>query len=152
MSGEVTIRRAASGDAEALAGFNVAMAWETEHKHLDRVTVVRGVRAVLTNPEHGFYVVAIVEDEAVASLLVTYEWSDWRCGLFWWIQSVYVQPPCRRRGIFRRLHTFVRDEASRTPEVCGLRLYVDDANHAAQQVYTVLGMRRTPYLLYEQPL
>ncbi|MBN1361910.1 MAG: GNAT family N-acetyltransferase [Sedimentisphaerales bacterium] len=150
MTEEVTLRKGELRDADTLAAFNVAMAWETERKHLDPEVVGRGVRAVLAQPERGFYVVAVAEGEVVGALLVTYEWSDWRCGQFWWVQSVYVQPPFRRRGIFRRLHAFVGEEASHNSQVCGLRLYVEDNNGAAQQVYTALGMRRTPYHVYEQ--
>lgn len=152
MTDEVVIRKGDPGDAETLTEFNVAMAWETEHKRLDPATVARGVRAVLASADYGFYAVAVAADRVVGSLLVTYEWSDWRCGLFWWVQSVYVRPELRRRGIFTKLHAFVRDEAARTPRVCGLRLYVEDANHAAQRVYTALGMKRTPYHIYEQSL
>jgi GNAT superfamily N-acetyltransferase len=152
MADEVIIRTGQLGDADTLAQFNIAMAWETERKRLDPATVARGVQAVLTNADHGFYAVAVVAGEVVGSLLVTYEWSDWRCGLFWWIQSVYVRPEFRRRGIFKKLHAFLKDEASRRPHVCGLRLYVEDANHAAQQVYAALDMKRTPYHVYEQSL
>ncbi len=152
MTHKVTIRRARPDDADALAAFNIAMAQETEHKHLDPATVARGGRAVLANADYGFYVVAVVAGEIVGSLLVTYEWSDWRCGLFWWVQSVYVRPESRRHGIFRQLYASVQGEASRTPDVCGLRLYVEDANHAAHQVYATIGMQRTPYHLYEQLL
>lgn len=152
MTDDVTIKQAAAADATTLAAFNIALAWETERKRLDVDIVARGVEAVLTQPEHGFYVVALVEGEAAGSLLVTYEWSDWRCGRFWWVQSVYVRPEFRRRGLFTRLHAFVKDQASRAPEVCGLRLYVEDANAAAHQVYAAIGMQRTPYHIYEQLL
>jgi GNAT superfamily N-acetyltransferase len=150
MTNDVAIRRGEPSDAETLAEFNIAMAWETERKRLDAPTVTRGVQAVLKNANYGFYVVAVAEDRVVGSLLVTYEWSDWRCGLLWWIQSVYVRPSFRRRGVFTRLHEFLQDEASRAPQICGLRLYVEDSNRTAQQVYTTLGMKRTPYHIYEQ--
>lgn len=152
MADGAMIRKAAASDADTLAQFNIAMARETERKHLDPTTVARGVRAVLTEADYGFYVVAAVAGDVVGSLLVTYEWSDWRCGLFWWVQSVYVRPEFRRRGVFRELYAFVRNEASRAPHVCGLRLYVEDGNHAAHQVYAAIGMQRTPYHLYEQLL
>jgi GNAT superfamily N-acetyltransferase len=128
------------------------MAWETERKRLDATVVGRGVRAVLEEARHGFYVVAAVAGQTVGSLLVTYEWSDWRCGLFWWVQSVYVTPEFRRQGVFTKLHAFVKTEASRDPNVCGLRLYVEDANRPAQQVYATLGWQRTPYHIHEQLL
>jgi len=150
MTDDVVIRRGQLDDAETLAEFNVAMAWETERTRLEPATVTRGVQAVLTKADYGFYVVAVVEGDVVGALLVTYEWSDWRCGLFWWVQSVYVRPEFRRRSVFTRLHAFLKDEASCTPDVCGMRLYVEDSNHAAQQVYAALGMKRTPYHVYEQ--
>lgn len=152
MADEIIIRRAEPADAATVAAFNVAMAQETEGKRLDAGVVTDGVRAVLGDAEHGFYVVAEVGSEVVAALLVTYEWSDWRCGRFWWIQSVYVRPSYRRQGVFRKLHAFVKDEAGQAEGVCGLRLYVEDENRAAQQVYAALGLRRTPYHIYEQPL
>ncbi len=152
MSDPVTIRGAEPNDADTVAEFNIAMAWETERKHLDPATVAQGVRAVLAEASHGFYVVAVVADEVVGSLLVTYEWSDWRCGQFWWIQSVYVKPERRRLGIFKELHRFVREQASQRPDVCGLRLYVEQANHIAQKTYAQLGMEETPYHVYEEPL
>jgi GNAT superfamily N-acetyltransferase len=152
MSDAVTIRAAEPNDANTLVQFNIAMAWETERKRLDPATVVRGVRTVLANASHGFYVVAIVAGETAGSLLVTYEWSDWRCGRFWWIQSVYVQPECRRMGVFKELYEFIREQASRNPDVCGLRLYVEQSNHTAQNTYTRIGLEETPYRLYEKLL
>ena len=133
MSDKVVIRFGRCEDASVLAQFNVAMAWETEEKHLKLSTVTKGVKAVLEQPEHGFYVVAEQHGDVIASLLVTYEWSDWRCARFWWIQSVYVKPECRAQGVFRRLYAFLHAEASGRPEICGFRLYVEKSNHTAQQ-------------------
>lgn len=152
MDKPVMIRDAEPNDADTLAEFNIAMAWETERKRLDRPTVAQGVRTVLAEASHGFYVVAIVAGEAAGSLLVTYEWSDWRCGQFWWIQSVYVKPEHRRLGIFKELYAFVRKQAMQRPDVCGLRLYVEQANHIAQKTYAQLGMEETPYHVYEELL
>ena len=112
MTDPIEIRRSQPTDTETIARFNAAMAWETERKKLDLPTVLRGVVGVFTDPGNGFYVVATHDGEVVGSLLVTYEWSDWRCGRFWWIQSVYVQPEFRRRGVFRiavALSDFCRD-------------------------------------------
>lgn len=152
MQNNLLVRLGEADDADTLAQFNLAMAWETERKRLDPSTVKRGVRAVLDNGEYGFYVVATSAKEIVGSLLVTFEWSDWRCGLFWWLQSLYVRPDFRRRGVLRRLHEFVAAQAARKSNVCGIRLYADQSNRTAQRAYTALGMRKTDYELYEQML
>jgi len=149
---DVRIRAAEPKDTEAIAEMNVAMAWETEHVHLDETVLMQGVEAVFECPHRGFYVVAESEEQIVGCLLITYEWSDWRCGLFWWIQSLYVRPPARRAGVFRNLHEFVTAEASRRPDVCGIRLYVEGSNRRAQQAYEQIGMRARSYRMYEQML
>lgn len=149
MSNDILVRRAEADDADAIAQFNIAMAWETEQKHLDPPTIAHGVRAVLDNGEYGFYLVATCYDEVAGSLLVTFEWSDWRCGLFWWIQSLYVRPGFRRRGVLKALHQFLSAEASQEPNVCGVRLYVEQSNSIAQSAYAALGMRKTGYEIYE---
>ena len=148
----VRARLAVAGDAATLAGFNQAMALETEAKVLADAAVLPGVEAVLRDADHGFYVVADTGREVVGSLLVTYEWSDWRNGRIWWIQSVYVRPGHRRRGVYRALHEFVRARARSTGGVVGLRLYVERDNAAAQRTYAALGMHETPYLVYEETL
>ena len=145
-------RLAVAGDAGTLAGFNQAMALETEARVLADVVALGGVEAALRDPVHGFYVVAESGPEVAGALLVTYEWSDWRNGRIWWIQSVYVRPGHRRRGVYRTLHEFVRDRARSTTGVVGLRLYVERENTAAQRTYAALGMRETPYLVYEETL
>src|SRR4051812_12939534 len=144
------IRRAAAADAEAIAAFNIAMAHETEGKRLLPQVVGAGVRRLLAEPPLGFYLVAEAADEGVAALLVTTEWSDWRNGRFWWLQSVYVRPAWRRRGVFRALYAHVTEAAAREPDVCGFRLYVERENRAAQSTYAALGMHGTDYLLLEQ--
>jgi GNAT superfamily N-acetyltransferase len=140
-------------DVEALVGFNRAMARETEDKALDLEILTAGVQAMLDEPARGFYVVARDNqaEELVGSLMVTREWSDWRCGDFWWIQSVYVRPAARRQGVYRRLYDFVRERATGAGNVCGFRLYVERDNHRAQQTYEALGMSQTVYLMYEGP-
>ena len=148
-SGTLRIRRACAGDAAALAGFNCAMARETEGRDLSAATVRAGVDAVLREPARGFYLVAEIDGALAAALLVTFEWSDWRNAAFWWIQSVYVVPASRRRGLYRALHEHVFEQA-RTQGACGLRLYVEKDNHAAQNVYRSMGMQPTAYRLYEQ--
>ena len=148
----VRARLAIADDAATLAGFNQAMALETEAKVLADEAVLPGVEAVLRDADHGFYVVADTGGEVVGSLLVTYEWSDWRNGRMWWIQSVYVRPGHRRRGVYRALHEFVRARARSTGGVVGLRLYVERDNAAAQRTYAALGMHETPYFVYEETL
>jgi ribosomal protein S18 acetylase RimI-like enzyme len=117
-------------------------------------TLTAGVRNLLRNDQYGFYVVAEAADsagrkEVVGSLMVTYEWSDWRDAVFWWIQSVYVAPESRRRGIYRRLYEFVKDLAAQQ-NVCGFRLYVERENVAAQRTYERLGMTEAHYKMYEE--
>ncbi len=152
MTDELAIRTAARSDAEIIAQFNAAMAWETESKELDLPTVLRGVEGVFSDPSNGFHVVATSDGEVVGSLMITYEWSDWRCGRFWWVQSVYVKSEYRRRGVFRRLCEFVETEATAQSDVCGLRLYVEHANHNAQRCYSRLGWEECPYKMYEDIL
>lgn len=139
-------------DASTLAGFNRAMALETESKSLPMETLLPGVEAVLRDRDHGFYVVADSGSEIAGSLLVTFEWSDWRNGRLWWIQSVYVRPDFRRRGIYRGLHGFVRERARAAGDVVGIRLYVERENVAAKRTYAALGMTETPYRIYEEML
>jgi GNAT superfamily N-acetyltransferase len=143
------IRDARPQDAAAIARYNLAMALETEHKQLDAATLRAGVEAVFADPAHGFYLVAAAGDEAIGCLMVTYEWSDWRNGQWWWLQSVYVREDGRRRGVFRALHADVERRARATPGVIGLRLYVERQNLAAQRTYAALGMGDCGYALYE---
>jgi ribosomal protein S18 acetylase RimI-like enzyme len=152
MPDDLTIRRATVDDAETLARFNEAMAEETEDKPLDPGTVRAGVRAVFDTPEQAFYLVAERDGEVVGSLMITTEWSDWRNADFWWIQSVYVHPSARRTGIYTALHREVRRRAQEADDVCGLRLYVEQDNAAAQAAYEELGMAEPPYRMYEEML
>ncbi|MHC4518697.1 MAG: GNAT family N-acetyltransferase [Planctomycetota bacterium] len=152
MMDDFAIRMGTRADAETLAQFNASMAWETEEKRLDLPAVMRGVEGVFADADNGFYVVATDNGNVVGSLLVTYEWSDWRCGRYWWVQSVYVKPECRRRGVFRELYAFVKAKAQDKAGVCGLRLYVEKANQNAQQCYSRMGLEETPYKVYEEML
>lgn len=149
-SESLRIRKAQAGDADHIAAFNRAMAWETEGKALIPELIAAGVRRLLAEPALGFYAVAEHEGEVVGCLMVTNEWSDWRNGLFWWIQSVYVTQPWRRRGVYRRLYDFIRELARGEPGVCGFRLYVEKENTTAQRTYASLGMAPTDYLIYEE--
>ena len=144
------IRRATGRDAATLIAFNCAMAHETEGKLLMPKVIGAGVRHLLLHPEQGFYLVAESGREVIAGLMVTTEWSDWRNGEFWWIQSVYVRAEHRRQGVYRRLYRFVQALAAKKRGVCGFRLYVEQSNRRAQATYRAAGMQRTHYLLYEQ--
>jgi Acetyltransferase (GNAT) family. len=145
------VRRAALEDADHIARWNIAMAWETEAKALDPVTIGRGVRAVFDEPRRGFYLIAELDGAPVGCLLVTYEWSDWRCGDFWWVQSVYVVEAARRHGVFKAMYHHVKAMAEGAGAV-GLRLYVETENERAQATYGGLGMERCHYFMYEAPL
>ena len=146
----IAIRRANGGDAPTIARFNRAMAWETEGKKLLPEVIADGVASLLANPSMGFYVVIEVDATVVGSLMVTTEWSDWRNGIFWWIQSVYVLPDHRRQGYYRQLYEFVKKQAENNTEVCGFRLYVERDNLTAQRTYSALGMEETGYRLFEE--
>ena len=147
---EVTIRPALPADAPSIAANNRATAFETERWEIEVDVALAGVRAILDKPSRGFYLVADADGTVVGQCMVTYEWSDWRNGEFWWVQSVYVRPDCRRQGIFARLYRTVEAMAASRPDVTGLRLYVETANAAAQATYSRLGMRRAPYVLLER--
>ena len=125
------------------------MALETEGLSLDEARVRAGVGAVLANDSLGFYLVAEIDGNPAGQLMITYEWSDWRNGLWWWIQSVYVRPEHRRKGVYTALHRHVAEAAQAAGGVCGIRLYVERDNTTAQQVYESLDMYRTRYQMYE---
>jgi len=148
----VLVRAAAPGDRDAIVEFNLAMALESEGRALDRERLARGVERALCDGRRGRYLIAEAGGETAGCLLLTSEWSDWRDGWFWWIQSVYVVPRHRGRGVYRALHERVREEAVRAGDVVGLRLYVERDNQGAQRTYARLGMGETAYLLYEEML
>jgi GNAT superfamily N-acetyltransferase len=145
------VRSAIPADIPLLLAWNTAMAWETERKRLDSTILERGISGVFEQSQRGLYLIAERDGVAVGSLLVTYEWSDWRCGDFWWIQSVYVAPNARRGGVFRALYAEVERRA-RAAGVVGLRLYVETENLRAQATYADLGMQQCHYLMYESAL
>lgn len=144
------VRFATVEDAGIIARCNQAMALETENKVLADEVIGAGVRTLLKNPRDGFYVVAEMEGVIAASLMVTTEWSDWRNGFFWWIQSVYVKKKYRRQGLYSEMYRFVKCEAGKRSAVCGFRLYVEKDNLRAQKTYEALGMERAHYILYEE--
>jgi ribosomal protein S18 acetylase RimI-like enzyme len=149
------LRLADERDVRALVEFNLLMARETEAKDLAVDVLTAGVEHLLRNPRHGFYVVAEHDTaehrrEVSGSLMVTCEWSDWRNGVFWWIQSVSVRPEFWRQGIYKRLYEFVKALAAHEKGVRGFRLYVEKENHTAQRAYERLGMTETYYKMFEE--
>jgi GNAT superfamily N-acetyltransferase len=143
------IRPALAAEANLLIDFQARLARETEDLDLDPRILGRGVRAVFDDPTLGEYWVAELDDEVVGCLLLTREWSDWRNGTVLWVQSVYVREQARGRGVYRALHEHLRRRVETTPDLRGMRLYVDRRNHAAREIYERMGMNREHYLLYE---
>ncbi len=144
------IRKAQSTDLPALIDFNQAMALETEALKLDTQVLSKGVNTLLTSPEKGFYLVAEVDGEIAGSLMVTFEWSDWRAKDYYWIQSVYIRPENRRQGLYKKLYQEVKDIAAQNGGAASFRLYVEQENTKAQQTYSALGMDQSYYLMYEE--
>ena len=144
------IRRAGIDDAAALSQFNQNMALETEGLKLIPEVIDAGVKSMIENSQMGFYLVAEEDGVIAAALMSTTEWSDWRNGLFWWIQSVYVLPEFRRQGLYRKLYEHLKTLAEDEPGICGFRLYVEHENITAQKTYQSLGMQETHYKLYEE--
>ena len=146
------MRPARVDDLEAIVQGNLGLARETEGKALDLETVRAGTRALFEDPARGFYLVAERDGRVIGQLCVTFEWSDWRCGNFFWIQSVWVYPEARRLGAYRMLHSRVIDIAHERGDVIGLRLYVMDHNGRAKSTYRSLSMEPTSYQVYESLL
>ncbi len=142
-------RSARLPDADAIADFNRALARETEGRELDPAKIGPGVRVVLGDATKGRYYVVESGGVVVGQLMLTFEWSDWRNGMFWWIQSVYVRADHRGRGVFAALYRHVEAEARANPGVCGLRLYMEHENNRARAAYVKLGMRAPGYEVFE---
>lgn len=135
--------------------FGLAMAQETEGRVLDRNRLRQGIQAVLDSSTRGYYVVCELQDPpgpgiVIGQVLITYEWSDWRNGNFWWIQSVYVHPEWRRQGVYRRMHEYILQSARERSDVCGVRLYVEAHNKTAQRAYRQVGLTPAGYLVLEK--
>jgi len=145
----ITYREARQSDTDQIVQFQVAMARETEDLELDAGICTRGVRAMFEDPEKGRYFVAEIDGVVAGSLMITKEWSDWRAGTVWWIQSVYVAPAHRKKGVYGGLYGHVKGLMDRTPGIRGIRLYVDRRNTSAQEVYRRLGMNGDHYQVFE---
>lgn len=151
-SSDLLVRAANQSDLDVLVEFNAAMALETETKQLDRSVLRAGTQAILAESRRGFYRVAEANGLVVGCLMVTYEWSDWRNGDWWWLQSVYVHPQYRRHGVFRALYEHVERDARAHDDVVGIRLYVENENAHAQRTYAMLGLHEEHYRMYCKPL
>lgn len=146
----ITIRLATPADIPLIVDFNCRLAQESEGKTLDVSVLTAGVAAAMEDPNKGPYYLAVEGHSVLGQTQITFEWSDWRNGWIWWIQGVYVRAEARQRGVFRALYEHIEQEARRAGNVIGLRLYVDQENHAAQQTYRKLGMGPSNYLLFER--
>jgi GNAT superfamily N-acetyltransferase len=147
--GPMRIREATPQDLNFIASANSALAAESEGQTLDQALLGPGIQAVLDDPSLGRYYLAEIEGKVVGQLMTTFEWSDWRNGLFLWIQSVYVLPEQRGAGVFRALYDHLSGLAAKDSRICGIRLYVDRSNERAQEVYSRLGMHRSNYGVME---
>lgn len=148
----LSTRRATPEDRAIIAANNIAMAEETEGKHIDPEVADRGVAGMFGDKDRGFYLLAERDGAVVGQLMVTHEWSDWRAADFWWIQSVYIAPQARRTGVYRELYRRLQEMAKEAGNVCGFRLYVALANETAQLTYRSLGMENPDYDMYEAAL
>lgn len=150
IASQLQIRPAELSDWPIIADFNTRLADETEGKRLDPDTIAEGVRRLLSHPQRGRYFVATIGGRVIGQIMHTSEWSDWRNGEIWWLQSVYVLAEYRERGVFRALFAHLQDLAHASPDVIGLRLYVEEHNARAQAAYVTLGLERAGYTVMER--
>jgi GNAT superfamily N-acetyltransferase len=146
---KITVRDATAADLEAIVGYNQRLAGETEGKTLDTAVISAGVRRGFANPQLCRYFVAEVDGRMAGTTMLTYELTDWRDGVIWWLQSVFIEPEHRRHGVFRAIYRHIEDLARAHPEVRGLRLYVHRDNARAMKTYESMGMEKAGYELYE---
>jgi ribosomal protein S18 acetylase RimI-like enzyme len=143
------VREAKPNEADLIINFQISMAKETEDIHLEHTIVAAGVQAVFNDPTKGTYYLAEAEGEVIACMLTTYEWSDWRNGTFIWLQSVYVKPEFRGKGVFRNMYQHIKELVSANGNLKGIRLYVFHTNMSAQSVYRSLEMEDQHYRMFE---
>lgn len=146
---DVEIRKAEISDILIIKGFQLLLALESEGISLDQDILQKGIQAVFDDGEKGQYYLAVKEGKAIATLLITREWSDWRNGTVWWIQSVYVEKQHRKSGVFKKMYEYLKNAVIEDSSVRGLRLYVDNHNENAQAVYRQLGMDGNHYRFFE---
>lgn len=144
-----TIRPAKFRELEIIADFQVLMAKETENLDLNKEVILTGIEAVFEDPGKGQYYVAIENEDVIGCLLITPEWSEWRNGTVYWIQSVYIKEEHRGKGVFKELYQYIKELVSHEPDLVGIRLYVEKKNTNAQKVYKKLGMNNEHYELFE---
>lgn len=149
---DIVIRDATAADHALIVDFNSCLAEETEGRTLDQSLIASGVAALLADATKGRYWIAMVDGEVVGQLMVTCEWSDWRDGMIWWIQSVYISAKFRRKGVFSTLYAHVECLVNADPVACGIRLYVEKNNSHAQDTYRNLGITESGYLVMETML
>ena len=150
MSSPIIIRNARPDDLPLIVEFNDRLAEESEGKKLDRAILSKGVQRALASPEMCRYFMAEVNGEVAGQTMITFELTDWRDGVLWWLQSVYVRPEFRKIGVFKALFQHIATLAKESKDVRGLRLYVEQGNSRAQRVYEQMGMQPGGYLVYEQ--
>ena len=146
----ITIRKAAPADIEILIHFQQRLAGETESMQLDRDLLRTGIQAMFDDPSRGLYYMAEFDGEVAGCHMITYEWSDWRNGTVWWLQSVYIRESMRKRGIFKAMYDNLTKMIAADDGVSGLRLYVEKSNHRAQQTYRAMGMNGDHYFVFEK--
>lgn len=146
----IEIRQAVSTDVETITQFNIALCRETEGRELDPTTVTAGVTRFVSEPNRGKYFVAVIDGKVVGQTAYTFEWSDWRNGEIWWIQSVYVHPDFRSQGVFRTLFNHIKELGEADVDCCGIRLYMEQDNDTARESYRRLGFGETGYVVFER--
>ena len=146
----ITIRKAAPADIETLIHFQQRLAVETESVQLDRDVLQKGIEAMFADPAKGRYYVAELDGEIAGCHMITYEWSDWRNGMVWWLQSVYIKESFRKRGVFKAMYENLMKMIAVDNRVSGLRLYVEKSNHRAQETYRAMGMNGDHYIVFEK--
>lgn len=146
----ITIRTANRDDAAQILEYQLMLAHETETVALDKLVVSKGIKAVFDDPGKGTYYVAQQKEQVIGCCLITFEWSEWRNGTVWWLQSVYVDIRHRRNGVFKKMYEHLTKTIAQNPTILGLRLYVDKSNLRAQKVYGTLGMNGEHYTVYER--
>ena len=144
----LVIRQGTPVDADILTDFSLALGSEVEGIALDRGLVLRGVKAVLEDSAKGFYLVVEADGSPIGGLAISYEWSTWRAATFWWIQDVYVEPPWRRKGVYRTLYNHLHRMGRSRGDIGGIRLYVDQNNLVAKEAYVKLGMAKAHYDMF----
>jgi ribosomal protein S18 acetylase RimI-like enzyme len=145
----ITIQKALSVHIDILIDFQQRLAYESEEVTLDSSTLRKGMEAMFADPGKGLYYIASDGDEVVGCHMITYEWSDWKNGMVWWLQSVYVKESHRKKGIFKMMYDNVISMIKKDPNLIALRLYVDKSNERAMKVYSAMGMDGSHYTVYE---